>query len=151
MLDLVLASIGSFRGWISCISGGLVESMRDMMRLAIGSCSPLELTATWVFFGIVSGFCCNTPLEVIILFFSCPALELGVGYCTGADACLGRAGVGCVEFMLDMVRLEIGSWSPLDLTATWVFFGIVSGFCCNTPLEVIILFFLVQPWNLVVE
>ena len=54
-----------------------------------------------------------------------------------------------VEFMLDLVRLEIGSWSPLELTATWVFFGIVSGFCCNTPLEVIILFFLVQPWNLV--
>ena len=95
MLDLVLTSIGSFRGWISCISGGLVESMRDMMRLAIGSCSPLELTATWVFLGVVSGFCCNTPLEFITLSLSWPPSEVGVGYRSGADDCLGRNGVGC--------------------------------------------------------
>ena len=69
MLDLVFASMGSFRGWIDWIVGGLVESMRDLVRLAIGSWSPLKLTATWVFFGIVSGFFCNTPLEVITLYF----------------------------------------------------------------------------------
>ena len=79
MLDLVLAAIGSFRGWIAWIFGGLVEYMRDMVRLAIGSWSPLELNATWVFFGILSGFCCNTPLEVITLYLSWPPLEVGLG------------------------------------------------------------------------
>ena len=29
------------------------------------------------------------------LFFSWPPLEVGVGYRTGADACLGMTGVGC--------------------------------------------------------
>ena len=75
--------------------------MLDLVRLAIGSWSPLELTATWVFFGTVSGFCCNTPLEVITLFFSWPPLEVGVGYRTGADACLGRTGVGCGNTLCD--------------------------------------------------
>ena len=46
MLDLALAAIGSFRGWIACMVGGLVESMCDLVRLAIGSWSPLELTDT---------------------------------------------------------------------------------------------------------
>ena len=40
--DLVLAEIGSFRVWISWIFCGLVESMLDLVRLAIGSWSPLE-------------------------------------------------------------------------------------------------------------
>ena len=48
-----------------------------------------------MFFGIVSGFCCNTSLEVITLFFSYPPLEVGVGYRTGAYACLGSTGLGC--------------------------------------------------------
>ena len=69
MLDIFLASIGSFRGWIAWIIGGLVESMCDLVCLAIDSWSPLEFTATWFFFGIVSGFCCNTPFEVIKLSF----------------------------------------------------------------------------------
>ena len=49
MLDLVLAEIGSFRGWIEWIVGGLVESMCDRVCLEIGHWSPLELTTTWVF------------------------------------------------------------------------------------------------------
>ena len=48
-MDLVLDAMGSFRGWIAWIVGGLVEYMRDLMRVAIGSCSPLELTDSWVF------------------------------------------------------------------------------------------------------
>ena len=30
-------------------------------------------------------------------FFSWPPLEVGVGYLTGAAACLGMTGVGCVD------------------------------------------------------
>ena len=48
--DLVLAAIGSFRVWIDWMVGGLVEYMLDMVRLEIGSWSPLELTATLMFF-----------------------------------------------------------------------------------------------------
>ena len=46
MLDLVLAEMGSFRVWIAWIVRGLVESMRDLVHLVIGSWSPLELTDT---------------------------------------------------------------------------------------------------------
>ena len=38
--------------------------------------------------------------------------------------------------MLDLVRLAISSWSPLELMTTCVFFKIVSTFCCTAPLEV---------------
>ena len=93
--DLVLTEIGSFRFWIAWMVYGLAESMLDMVRLVIGSWSPLELIATWVFFGIVSNFCCTTPLEVMAVFFSWPPLEVGVGYRTGAAACLDMTGVGC--------------------------------------------------------
>ena len=80
--------------------------MRDLVRLAIGSWSPLELTATWAFFGIVSGFFCNTPLEVITLYFSWPTLEVCVGYRSGDDAYLGRTGVGCINFFtIQVVRI----------------------------------------------
>ena len=75
--------------------GGLDVSMLDWVRLAIGSWSPLEVISTWVFLGIVSNFCCTTPLEVMAVFFSLPPLEVGVGYCTGAAACLGMTGMGC--------------------------------------------------------
>ena len=68
--------------------------MLDLVRLAIGSLSPLELTATCVFFGIVNEFCCTTPLEFMALLFSWPPLEVGVGYRTGDSACLGMTGVG---------------------------------------------------------
>ena len=47
-----------------------------------------------MFFGIVSGFCCNAPLEFITLSLSWPTLEVGAGYRIGANACLGRTGVG---------------------------------------------------------
>ena len=101
MWDLVLTAIGSFRVWIAWVVGGLVESMCDMVRLAIGSWSPLELTATLVFFGIVSGFCYNTPLEVITLSLSWPPLEVVVGYHIVAYACLGRTGVGYGKTFFD--------------------------------------------------
>ena len=42
----------------------------------------------------MSGFCCNTPLEVITLYFFWPPLEVGVGYRGGTNVCLGRTGVG---------------------------------------------------------
>ena len=48
-MDLFLSAIGSFMGWISWVGGGLVESMRDMVQLAIGSWSPFELNDTWGF------------------------------------------------------------------------------------------------------
>ena len=48
-----------------------------------------------MFFGIVSNFCCTTPLEVMAVFFSCPPLEVGVGTRTGVTACLGMIGVEC--------------------------------------------------------
>ena len=48
MLDLVIASIGSFRGWIAWIFGGLIKSMCDLVDLAIGSSSPLESTSKGV-------------------------------------------------------------------------------------------------------
>ena len=66
--------------------GGLAESMLDLVHLAIGSWYPLELIATWVFFGIVSNFFCTTPLEVMAVCFYFTSLEVGVGYLTGATA-----------------------------------------------------------------
>ena len=75
--------------------------MRKLVRLAIGSWLPLELNATWVFFGIVGGFCCNTPLKVSTLYLFCPPLEVGVGYCGGTDACLVRTDVGCGNIFCD--------------------------------------------------
>ena len=54
-----------------------------------------------MFFGIVSGFCCNTPLEVTTLSLFWPPLEVVVGYCGGTDACLGRTGVGCGNNLCD--------------------------------------------------
>ena len=44
-----------------------------------------------------------------------------------------------VDLMFDLVRLEIGSWPPLELAGTWVILGIVIGCWCNTPLEFITL------------
>ena len=38
----------------------------------------------------------------------------------------------CVDLMFDLVRLVIGSWSPLELAFTWVFLGIVIGCWCTT-------------------
>ena len=69
--DLVLSAIGSFRVLIAWMVGGLAESMLDLVRLVICSSSPLELISTFVFFGIMSNFCCSTPLEVMAVFFLC--------------------------------------------------------------------------------
>ena len=79
MRYLVLCAIGSFSVRIDCMVGGLAESMIDRVRLAIGSWSPLELIVTWVFFGILSNFCCTIPLEVMDVFLSWPPLKVGVG------------------------------------------------------------------------
>ena len=95
MRDLVIVAIDSFRVWISWMVDVLSESMIDLVRLAIGSLSPLELIATCVSFGIVSNFCCTTPLEVMDVCFSWPPLEVGVGYRTGATAYLGMTDVEC--------------------------------------------------------
>ena len=84
--DLAIFAIGSFRIWIAWMVGGFAEFMLDMVRLEIGSWSPLELISTCVFFGIGSNFCCTTPLEVMAVYFSCPPLEVGVGYRTVAAA-----------------------------------------------------------------
>ena len=47
--DLVLAAIGSFRVFVAWMVSGIFEYMLGMVSLAIGSWSPLELIATWVF------------------------------------------------------------------------------------------------------
>ena len=87
--------MGSFRGWIVWIGRGLVEAMRDLVQLTMGSWSPLELTATWVFLEIVSECCWDTTLEVITLSLPWSPLEVGVGYCIGANAFSDTTGVGC--------------------------------------------------------
>ena len=95
--DIFLVAIGSFRVWIAWMVGGFAEFMLDLVRLAIGSWSPLELIATCVFFGIGSKFCCTTLLGVMAVYFSWSPLEVGVGYRTGATACLGMIGVECAR------------------------------------------------------
>ena len=47
--------------------------------------------------------------------------------------------------ILDLLHLEIDSWSSLELIATCVFFGIVSTFFCTTPLEVMTVYFSLPP------
>ena len=48
VMDLVLATVGSFRGWIYWICRWLVEAMCDLVLLEMVSWSHLELTATLV-------------------------------------------------------------------------------------------------------
>ena len=90
--DLVSFAIGSFRVWIACMVGKFSVSMLDLVRLAIGSWSPVELIVIFVFFGIVSVFCWTTPLEVMVVWFSWSPLEVSVGYLFGATSCLGMSG-----------------------------------------------------------
>ena len=99
MRDLVLVKIGSFRVWIAWMVGRLDAYMLDLVHFAIGSWSPLELIATWVFFGIVSKFCCTTPLEVTAVCFYWPPLKVGIGCRTGATTCLGMIGVECCNYV----------------------------------------------------
>ena len=74
--DLVLSAMVSFIGCIYCMFDCCVELMFDLVRLAIGSWSPLELAGTWVFLGIVIDYWCNTPLEFINLSLNWPILEM---------------------------------------------------------------------------
>ena len=68
MLDLVRAVTGSPRGWIALKGGSLAkEEMRDFERAVMGSWSPLELDATWLFLEIISVCYWDTPLEVVTL------------------------------------------------------------------------------------
>ena len=53
---------------------------------------------------MVSTFFCTTPLEVMTVCFPCRPLEVGVGYLTGATACLGMSGVECGDTVGSSVR-----------------------------------------------
>ena len=76
MRDLVLAAMGSVLGWISCMSDCCVDLMFDLVRLEIGSWSPLELDGSWVFLGILIGCWCTTSLEFITLSLRWPPLDM---------------------------------------------------------------------------
>ena len=77
MQDVVLAAMDSFFGWLSCLFDFCVDLVFDLVFLEIGSCSPLELSGTWVFLGIYIGCWCTTPLEFITLSLRWPPLEMG--------------------------------------------------------------------------
>ena len=53
--DIVISAMGSFLGWITCMFDCCVDLMFDLVLLAIGSWSPLELAGTGVFLGISIG------------------------------------------------------------------------------------------------
>ena len=74
--DLVLAAMGSFLGWISCIFDCCVELMFDLVVLAIGYWSPLELAGTGVFLGIVIDGWCTTSVDSPPLSLCWPPLEM---------------------------------------------------------------------------
>ena len=79
MQDLVRAASVSLRGWIAAKGGRLAEEMHDIVQVAMGSWSPLELAATWVFLEIISGCCWDALLEVFTLSLTWSPLELGAG------------------------------------------------------------------------
>ena len=55
------------------------EAIRGLVRAAIGSWSPLELTATCLFL-VITGVCClKAPLEVVTLSLPWSPLEVGAG------------------------------------------------------------------------
>ena len=72
-----------------------------LLRLAMGSWSPLELTTTWVFLEIVSGCFWDTPLEVVTFSLPWPTFEVGAGYRIGSDSCSGTTGLGCGNTLVD--------------------------------------------------
>ena len=55
------------------------ESIRDLVRAAMGSLSPSELTATWLFLEIISGCFWYAPLEVVTLSLPWSPPEVGAG------------------------------------------------------------------------
>ena len=80
MLYLFRAATGSPRGWITLKVGKLQEeSICDLIRAAIGSCSALELTATWLFLEITGVYCWKAPLEVVTLSLPWSILEVAAG------------------------------------------------------------------------
>ena len=95
MLDLVRSAIGSFRIGIAWKGRRLDESMRYLVRVAMGYWSTLELAATWVFLEIISCCCWYALLEVVTLYLPWSPLEVGAGNRIGADSCSGTTGLGC--------------------------------------------------------
>ena len=73
---LVLAGTGSFLGWIPCMFYCCVDLIFDLVRLAIGSWSPLELAGTCVFLGIVIGSWGATSGAILPLSFRWPPLDM---------------------------------------------------------------------------
>ena len=55
------------------------EATRDLVRAAIGSWSPLELTATCRSLKITGVCCLKAPLEVVNLSLTWSPLEVGTG------------------------------------------------------------------------
>ena len=89
--DIVLDAMGSCLGWISCMFDCCVDLMFDLVRLEIGSWSPLELASTWVFLGIFIGCWCTTSMEFFTLSFRWPPLDMD----GRTDVCLcSTGGVG---------------------------------------------------------
>ena len=80
MLDLFRAATGLPSCCIA-LKGGILaeEEMRDLLRAAMCSWSPLELAATWTFLEIVSVYFWDAPLEVVTLSLPCSPLEVGEG------------------------------------------------------------------------
>ena len=88
--DIVLSAMGSCLGWISCMFDCCVDLMFDLVRLEIGSWSPLELDGTRVFLGVFIFCWCTTPLEFITLSLRWPPLEMD----GRTDVCLCSTGGG---------------------------------------------------------
>ena len=62
MLYLVRTATASLRCWIAVKGGRLAEAIHDLVQVAMGSWSPLELAATWVFLEVISGYFWDSPL-----------------------------------------------------------------------------------------
>ena len=54
-----------------------------------------------MFLEVVSGYCWDTPLEVVTFSLPWPPLEVGAGYRSGADSCSGTTGLGCGNTLVD--------------------------------------------------
>ena len=79
-MNLVRAATGSPRGWIFLKRGSVEEeAIRDLVRAAIVSQSPLELTATWIFLESTGVCCWKVPLEVVTLLLPWRPSEVGAG------------------------------------------------------------------------
>ena len=80
MLDLFRAATVSPKGWIFLKGGSLEEEeIRDILQAAIGSWSPLYLTANCLFLEITGVYFLKAPLEVVTLSLPWSLLEVGEG------------------------------------------------------------------------